>query len=101
MEKVPYALMVGSLMYTMLCTKPNIAYTVSVTSRYQSNPGEKHWMAMKHIMKYLRKTKDMVLAYRGGDLRVDGFINSNFQSDVDDRKSTSGFVFVLNGRVVS
>jgi len=58
-------------------------------------------LAVKHIMKCLRRIRDVILAYGEGDLHVDGFINLDFQSNMDDRKSTSGFVFVLNGGVVS
>ncbi|XP_052172210.1 secreted RxLR effector protein 161-like [Diospyros lotus] len=101
MDMIPYALTVGSLMYVMLCTRPDIAYVVSVTSRYQSNPGLEHWTAVKCILKYLKRTKDLLLMYGGGDLRVNGFSDSYFQSDVDDRKSTFGFVFVCNGGAVN
>ena len=78
MTKVPYASAIGSLMYAMLCTRPNIAYAVSVTSRFQSNPGLEHWVAVKAILKYLRRTKDLILTYRGGDLQLTGFTDSEF-----------------------
>ena len=61
MAKVPYASAIGSSMYVMLCTSPDIAYAVSVTSRFQSNPGLEHWVVVKAIFKYLRRTKDLVL----------------------------------------
>ena len=92
---------IGSLMYAMLCTRPDIAYAVSVTSRFQSNPGLEHWVAVKAIFKYLRRTKDLVLTYGKGNLQLDGFTYSNFQSDIDDRKSISGFVLISNGGAVS
>ncbi|XP_031393687.1 secreted RxLR effector protein 161-like [Punica granatum] len=101
MAQVPYASAIGSLMYAMLCTRPDIAYAVSMTSRYQSNPGLDHWTAVKNILKFLRRTKDMVLVYGGGELRLDGFTDSDFQSDVDDRKSISGYIFTCNGGAVS
>ena len=101
MAKVPYASAIGSLMYAMLCTRPDIAYAVSVTSRFQSNPGLEHWVAVKAIFKYLRRTKDLVLTYGEGNLQLDGFTDSDFQSDIDDRKSISGFVFICNGGAVS
>ena len=91
MNKIPYASAIGSLMYAMLCTRPDIAHAVSVTSRYQSNPGEEHWTAVKNIFKYLRRTKDLFLTYGEGELKIEGFRDSDFQSDVDDRKSISGF----------
>lgn len=56
MKTVPYASAVGSLMYAMLCTRPDICYAVGLVSRYQSNPGPEHWIAVKHILKYLRRT---------------------------------------------
>ena len=68
MSKIPYASIIGSLMYAMLCTRPDIAHAVSVTSRYQSNPDEEHWTSMKCILKYLRRTKDMFLVFGNGEL---------------------------------
>ena len=98
---IPYASAVGSLMYAMLCTRPDIAYAVSIVSRFQANPGREHWQTVKSILKYLRRTKDMILVYGNGELKVDGYTDSDFQSDVDDRRSISGFVFTLNGGAVS
>ena len=102
MSKIPYASAIESLMYAILCTRPDIALAVSVTNRYQSNPDEEHWIAVKNILKYLRRTKDLFLIF-GGDfeLRVEGYTDSDFMSDPDDRKSTSGYVFVCNGSTVS
>nr|GEV03766.1 retrovirus-related Pol polyprotein from transposon TNT 1-94 [Tanacetum cinerariifolium] len=54
MSKVPYANAVGSLMYLMVCTRPDITYVVSVVSRYLANPGKNHWEAVKWILKYFR-----------------------------------------------
>ena len=64
MRQIPYALAVGSLMYAMLCTRLDICYLVGMVSRYQSNPRPKHWEAVKHILKYLRRTKDYMLVVR-------------------------------------
>ena len=58
-------------------------------------------MGVKAILKYLRRTKDLILIYGGGDLQLTGFTDSDFQSDVDDRKSISRFVFIYNGGAVS
>ena len=100
-RSVPYASAIGSLMYAILCTRLDIAYAISVTSRFQSNLRLEHWVVVKAILKYLRRTKDLVLNYKGGDLQLTGFIDSDFQLDVDDRKSISGFVFIYNGGAVS
>ncbi|KAM1264590.1 hypothetical protein ACFX13_035312 [Malus domestica] len=102
MSAIPYASAIGSLMYAMICTRPEIAYAMSITSRYQSNPGSEHWAAVKTVLKYLRRTKDMFLVYgRGTELRVEAYTDADFQSDVNDRSSNSGYVFTLNGVAVS
>ncbi|GFS37990.1 hypothetical protein Acr_00g0055090 [Actinidia rufa] len=88
-------------MYVMMCTRPDICYVVDMVSRYQSNPGSEHWIAVKHILKYLRRTRDYVLIYGSEDLTPIGYSDSNFQSDRDSRKSTSGYVFTLSGRAIS
>ena len=100
MRRIPYASAVGSLMYAMLCTRPDICYAVGVVSRFQSNPGPEHWVAVKHILKYLRRTRDYMLVYSSGDLNLLGYTDSDFQADKDSRKSTSGSVFTLGGGAV-
>ncbi|KAL0549956.1 hypothetical protein IC582_014451 [Cucumis melo] len=101
MSNIPYAFAVGSLMYAMLCTKPDICYSLGIVSRYQFNPGRDHWTVVKNILKYLRRTKDYMLVYGYKDLILTGYTDSDFQTDKDARKSTSGSVFTLNeGAVV-
>ena len=102
MSKIPYASAIGSIMYAMLCTRPDVSHALSLTSRYQSDPGEEHWTAVKNILKYLRRTKDMFLVYGGcEELAVKGYVDASFDTDPDDSKSQSGYVFVLNGATVS
>ena len=59
MSRVPYSSTIGSLMYVMVCTRPNIAQAVGVVSRYMNNPGKEHWEAVKWILRYLRGTTNM------------------------------------------
>ncbi|KAA0036988.1 gag/pol protein [Cucumis melo var. makuwa] len=87
-------------MYAMLCTRPDICYSVGIVSRYQSNPGCDHWTAIKNILKYLRRTKDYMLVYGSKDLILTGYTDSDFQTNKYARKSTSGSVFTLNGGAV-
>ncbi|KAJ9552799.1 hypothetical protein OSB04_016844 [Centaurea solstitialis] len=103
MKSVPYASAIGSIMYAMLCTRPDVAYSVSVTSRYQQNPGEPHWVAVKNILKYLRRTKEMFLVFGGteDEISVTGYSDASFQTDRDDFRSQSGYVFTLNGGAIS
>ena len=101
MEKIMYASVIGSIMYDVLCARQDVAFALSVTSRFQANPSESHWEAVKCILKYLRRTKDLFLVYGGEELKLQGYTDSSFQSDSDDSGSTSGFLFTLNGGAVS
>ncbi|KAJ9545210.1 hypothetical protein OSB04_024917 [Centaurea solstitialis] len=103
MKSIPYASAIGSIMYAMLCTRPDVAYSISVTSRYQQNPGEAHWVAVKNILKYMRRTKEMFLVFGGSEdeIGVTGYTDASFQTDKDDFKSQSGYVFTLNGGAIS
>ena len=100
-RQVSYASVVGSLMYAMLCTRPDICYSVGMVNRYQSNPGPKHWQAVKHSFKYLWRMRNYMLVYQCEDLIPIGYTESDIQSDLDFRKSTSGCVFTLGGGVIS
>ena len=62
MDKISYASAIGSIMYAMHCTRPDVSCALSMTSRFQSDPGECHWIAVKNILKYLRRTKDIFLS---------------------------------------
>ena len=61
MNKIPYASAIGSLMYTMMCTRPHIVYVVGMVNRFMCNPGKEHWVAIKWILKYLRGTSCVCL----------------------------------------
>ncbi|GJW52464.1 retrotransposon protein, putative, ty1-copia subclass [Tanacetum coccineum] len=103
MKNVPYASAVGSIMYAVRCTRPDVAFAQNMTSRFQQNPGKPHWTAVKNILKYLRNTKDMFLVYGGNpstELRVECYCDAGFETDRDDTKSQTGYVFVLNGGAV-
>ena len=100
MSMMSYTSVVGSLMYAMLCTRPDICYVMGVVSQYQSDPREEHWIAVKHILKYLRRTRDYMLVYSSGSLEIFGYTDSDFQEDIESRKSTSGYVFTFNGGAI-
>ena len=88
MKVIPYASAIGSIMYAMLCTRPDVNLVVSLVGRYQSNPGKEHWTVVKNILKYLKRTKDMFLVYGGEEeLVVKGYIDASFDTDLDDSKS--------------
>jgi hypothetical protein len=101
MRVIPYASAIASIMYAMICTHPDVSYALSATSRYQSNYGDTHWTIVKNILKYLRRTNEAFLVFGGEEeLIVKGYNDATFQTDADDSKLQSGFVFCLNGGAV-
>ncbi|GJR82292.1 retrotransposon protein, putative, ty1-copia subclass [Tanacetum coccineum] len=103
MQNVPYASAIGSIMYVVRCTRPDVAFVQNITSRFQQNPSEAHWIAVKNILKYLRNTKDTILVYGRNpeaELQVKCYCDAGFETDRDDTKSQTGYVFILNGGTV-
>ncbi|KAL0355659.1 UNVERIFIED_CONTAM: hypothetical protein Sradi_4012800 [Sesamum radiatum] len=92
LSDIPYASAVRSIQYVVQWTRSDVAYALSVTSRYQACAEEAHWGAVKSILKYLKRTKDMFLIYGGGELILEGYNDTSFQSEDDDAKSQSDFV---------
>ncbi|GJZ19365.1 retrovirus-related pol polyprotein from transposon TNT 1-94 [Tanacetum coccineum] len=101
MSRVPYASAVGSLMFAMICTRPDIAHAVGVVSRYMAEPGREHWEAVKRILRYIKGTSDVALCFGDSDLIVKGYVDSDYAGDLDGSKSTTGYVFTLSGGTVS
>ena len=106
MSCVPYASVVGSLMYVMVCTRPDIAHAVGVLRKYMSKLGKKQWTSIKRVFRYLHGTIDHAICYQGRArldrvLDVHGFLDANWVGDLDHRRSTSGYVFNLFRRAIS
>ncbi|KAL4317979.1 hypothetical protein GQ457_18G008540 [Hibiscus cannabinus] len=95
MAKVPYASAVGCLMYAMVCTRPDLAHVVG----HVSKPGRRHWEAIKWIFRYLKGTvgHGIVFGSQQHDPLVVGYVDSDYAGDLDDRRSTTGYVFTLGG----
>ncbi|XP_070682532.1 uncharacterized protein [Malus domestica] len=96
-----YSQVIGSLMYIMNYTRPDIAYSVSRLGRYTCNPGHDHWEALIRVLRYLKHTMNHGLLYTRHPLVLEGFTDVNWISDSTDTKSTSGYVFTLGGAVIS
>jgi hypothetical protein len=96
-----YQSAVGSLMYAMLGTRPDIAYSVSVVSRYSSNPTEAHMSAVKRILRYLKGTIDMELTFRGELSDLTGYTDADWAGDHGTRRSTSGYIFHIGSGAIS
>ena len=101
MFRVPYASTLGSLMFAMICTRPNIVQAVGAVSRYMMNPGREYWIAVKRILRYIRGTSNVALCYRGSEFILRGYVDLDFVGDLDKRKSTTGYVFTLVGAAVN
>lgn len=101
MSRVPYASAVGSLMYAMICTRPDIAQVVGVVSRFMVDPSKEHWDAVKRILRYIKGTSDVALCFGGLEFCVRGYVDSDYAGDLDKRKSTTGYVFTIAGGAVS
>jgi hypothetical protein len=102
MHQIPYASLIGSLMYAQVCTRPDITYITGMLGRYLSNTGMNHWKAAKRVLRYLQRTKNYMLTYRRSDkLEVIGYTDSDFTGCVDRLKSTSDYIFMLAGGAIS
>ena len=94
---MPFSFAVGSLMYTMVCTWPNIAHVVGVVSKFMSNPRKEHWAAIKWIIWYLKGTSRVSLCFGLGEPMLDGYIDANMSGDIDSSKSISGYLMTFSG----
>jgi hypothetical protein len=106
MEKVPYANGVGSLMYAMVCCRPDIAYIVGQVANFMANGGQEHSKALKHILRYLSGKRDYGLLFGSSKCMEEtnplvGFVDADYAGDADTRRSTSGLVFFLYGTPIS
>ena len=103
MENVPYTNAIGTVMYSMISTRPDLAYSISLLSRYMSNPGKEHWNALKHLLKYINCTLNFGLFYKNryDTLDLVGYVDSDFAGDRDSRKSTTAYYFTLGGNCIS
>ena len=96
-----YQSVVGSLMWIMLGTRPDLAFTVATLSKFNATPSRQHEAAAKHVLRYLRNTSNCGITFNGSDGPPIGFSDSDFAGDKSDRKSTSGYVFTLCGGAIS
>jgi hypothetical protein len=80
MKSVPYASVIGSLMYAQVCARPNLAFVTGMLGRYQKNPAVSHWNEIKKALRYIQGTKCIMLAYERSDsIEIVGYSDSDFQ----------------------
>ena len=102
MSRVPCSSAIGSLVYVMVCTKPDLAHSVSIASRFGSNLGKVHWKIVKWILQYLKGMKDVYLLY-GSNTQSDlvGYADSDHGGDMVKRRSLTCYIFTLFRYVIS
>ncbi|XP_073154150.1 secreted RxLR effector protein 161-like [Henckelia pumila] len=102
MRNIPYSNAVGSIMYLMVSTRPNISYVLGLVSRFMSKPSREHWQAVNLLFRYLKGPSNLKLVYSNHSAEtceVKGYCD--YASDLDKRRSISGYVFTVGGNIVS
>jgi hypothetical protein len=99
--QLEFASAIGSMMYVMHCTRPDITFVVNRLSRYISNPSAEHWKAITRVFGYLKKTKDLRLYYSGYPAVLEGYSDANWVTSVGDNKLISSWIFTLGGGAIS
>ena len=99
-ERFPYMSLVGSLLYLSCCTRPDISQPVGVLARYMAKPTTALWTAAKGVLRYVVGTKDLGLVFGSSD-GIIGYCDADYASDTESRRSTTGYVFLLNGGAIS
>ena len=99
-ELFKYSELVGSLLYLAVCTRPDITFAVGVLARHMSKPTLEHWTAAKAVLRYLAGTTGLGINFTHTTEAVEGYCDADYAGDVNTRKSTTGFVYILNGGAV-
>ena len=96
-NQTQYLAAVGALLYLSTYTHPDISFAVSVLARQSQKPGVRHWNGVKHLLRYLRGTKDLGLFYtKGSQEEITGYADAGFRSDEVSGKSQTGYIFIKN-----
>ena len=96
-----YTNLIGSLLYLSVCTRPDIAQAVGVLSKYMKEPTTVHWQVAKGVLRYVAATREQSIVYGTEPNTVVGYCDADYAGDLDTRRSTTGFVFILNGGAIT
>lgn len=99
--KPPYRELIGCLLYLARGMRPDIAHAVSVLSQYNDTFGKSHWSAAKRLLRYLKGTANLGIAYKRGEDPLVGYIDADFAGCIDSRRSFTGYAFSTNGTAVT
>lgn len=100
-ENLPYRELVGALMYLAVCSRPDLAYAVSYLSQYSTCYNKTHWVAAKRVLRYLKGTADVGLRFLKSTESLTGFVDADWANCLDDRRSYTGYAFILGGGPIS
>ena len=101
-SEIPYQNAVGSLLFLVQATRPDLAHAVSYISRFNHSFGESHWNAVKRIFRYLQNTKNLCLRYsKDGESNIIGYYDASWAPDAEDPRSTTGYVFSIQGGAIA
>jgi hypothetical protein len=100
-DTYPYRELVGSLMHLAVTVRPDIAFAVGALARYMASPTMVHWQAAKGVLRYLSGTADYGITYGPSKSGLVGYCDADYAGDIDTRRSTSGYVFVLHGGAIT
>jgi len=102
-KNVPYQEAIGSLLYLSQGTRPDISFIVNKLSSFNNKPEIQHWLAVKRVLRYIKGTKDYKLTFNQNkeETRVFGYSDSDWASDINSRRSCSGYIFLFQGASVS
>lgn len=97
-KQAEYRSVVGGLLYLAVRTRPDIAFVVAAVAKFTSHPTQEHWTAVKRILRYLKGSQDVGIMYASGNLTdIIGYCDADWAGDPEDRRSTSGYMFLLAG----
>lgn len=100
-ETYIYTHLVGSLLYLSVCTGPDIAQAVGALSKYMQAPTTVHWQAAKGLLRYVASTQEHGIVFDKDPGLVIGYCDADYAGDLDTRRSTTGFVFILHGGAIA
>eukprot|EP00983_Pelagomonas_calceolata_P072593 1151781-Pelagomonas_calceolata.AAC.2 len=95
-----YSELIGSLLYLSVCTRPDIAQAVEARARYMSKPTTDHWIVARKVLKYIAGSVDRGIT-KGPSSELEGYCDADYAGGIDTRRSTTGYVFILNGSIIS
>lgn len=100
-EKPPYRELIGCLLYLSVATRPDIAHATSLLSQFNDCFNKVHWSAAKRVLRYLKGTSNQGILYRYGEESMAGYVDADWGGSSDDRRSFTGYAFILNGGAVA